>query len=156
MDKSSKVLVESYGMEVLRDFVEHFPKDLLGNYTGWKWWVDDMKRLHLTQDHAHWQGYREEPIRGYLDIYFEGDGVCVFTLRSLEDDTKIARGLYDDHCLDKGAKFNRLMEIMDPRSRKFSVTLKEALEAYYNAYWKYEGYDTEIVIGGDYKTIDMW
>lgn len=156
MDKINKVLAESRNMEVLRDFAMHFPRDLLGNYTGWSWVIDDMKRLHLIQDPATWQGYREDEILGYLDVQFEGDGVMVIYLCTFTDNIKIARGLYDDHCLDNGAKFKRLMETMDPRSRKFSTTLKDALKAYNDAYWKNEGYDKDLVIGPDYKTIEMW
>lgn len=156
MDKSNKVLVKSRNMEILRDFAEHFPCDLLGNYTGWSWVIDDMERLHLIQDPTTWQGCREDEILGYLDVQFEGDGVMVIYLCTFTDNIKIARGLYDDHCLDSGAKFKRLMETMDPRSRKFSTTLKDALKAYNDAYWKNEGYDKDLVIGPDYKTIEMW
>lgn len=156
MDKINKVLVESRNMEILRDFMTHFPRDLLGNYTGWSWVIDDMKRLHLIQDPATWQGYHTDEIHGYLDIQFEGDGVMVFSLCTFMDNVKIARGLYDDHCLDNGAKFKRLMETMDPRSQKFSTTLKDALKAYHDAYCEYDGYDQGLVLGHNYKTIEMW
>lgn len=115
-----------------------------------------MERLHLIQDPTTWQGCREDEILGYLDVQFEGDGVMLIYLYTFTDNIKIARGLYDDHCLDGGAKFKRLMETMDPRSRKFSTTLKDALKAYNDAYWKNEGYDQDLVIGPDYKTIEMW
>lgn len=147
----------SYNMEVLRDFVTHFPKDFLYNGSGWKWWVDEYNRLHLCQDHMHRQIRPNlDEVFGILDIMFEGDGVMVFSLQSTCDGVEIARGLYDDHCLDNGKKFKRYITRMDPLSRDFDPKLAAALKAYHDAYWHHDGCDESIVIGNDHQEISYW
>jgi len=130
----AKIIFTCNYLEILRDFINYFPKEELSNPGKWQWQIDEYSRLHMIQV-PYWP-YGATNLRAILDVEFQGDGVSIFTVRSDgTDGATIARGMYDDHCLDNGRKFRRLFETMDPRSELFLLKIKESALTYYEAYW---------------------
>lgn len=143
-----KEIFHSRNIEIMRDFVELFPKDQLTVNDHWNWAIDDMNALHLVQNGKH---YAFNDVPGYLDIQFEGDGVVTFRLRSTVDDTVIVRALYDSHCLDEGRKFQRLFKSLNPDSFDLDPKYKAILVDYHGHF-----YSEEKDPNWAFKTLDIY
>lgn len=143
-----KEIFHSNNIEILRDFIELFPADQLTVNDHWSWAIDDMNALHLVQNGKH---YAFNDIPGYLDIQFEGDGVVVFRLMSIVDDTVMVRALYDSHCLDEGRKFKRLFKSMNPDGFDFDQKFKAILTEYHDWYYNEEKDPTRT-----FETLDIF
>lgn len=95
-----QVITISGNIECMRDFSKYFPiKDM---YNGAGYW-----EIEVTQWEVRVIAKKACADGNTLTVTFKGDGVVMFEGVNMG---KEFSEFYDDHCLDQGAKFQKLLK----------------------------------------------